>query len=429
MELRAAPELRIAMYKPVFFHVDVNSAFLSFEAAYETRILGHDLDIRNIPSVIGGNQATRHGIVLAKSQPAKKYGIKTGEPLVDARSKCPGLLVIPPDYSVYVECSRRFMELLRRFSPHAEQYSIDEAFCDFTGTEGLYGAPVVFANELREMIREELGFTVNIGVSSNKLLAKMASDFKKPDRVHTLFPDEIPDKMWPLPVGDLFYVGHATERKLNTLGITTIGELANTPVEILRPVFRSFADVIVSYANGLDLVISTSNTAANKGYGNSATIHYDVTDRGDAKQVLLSLSETVGMRIRADDAFISVVAVSITDMDFNHISAQMTLPSPTDITEKIYAAACRVFDTLWKLQPIRQLGVHTSKVCRNNGYQYSLFDGVDHEKLIGLDHAIDEIRKVYGEDSVMRACFLKSCHNHMSGGISKDRRNGITKAV
>ena len=248
----------------------------------------------------------------------------------------------------------------QKFNIPIQTFCVVSTLGDFTPVRFRYEEPdhSIITVQINEILSHketdfagvhELRFTVNIGVSSNKLLAKMASDFKKPDRVHTLFPDEVPEKMWPLPVGDLFYVGHATERKLNTLGITTIGELANTPLEILRPVFKSFADVIVSYANGLDLVIDTSNTTANKGYDNSATIHYDVTDRDDARQVLLSLSETVGMRIRADHTFISVVAVSITGSDFNHVSAQMTLPSPTDITEKIYAAACRVFDTLWKL--------------------------------------------------------------------------------
>lgn len=417
------------MPEPIFFHIDVNSAFLSFEAAYQTKILGNSLDIRDIPSVIGGVQEKRHGIVLAKSMPAKKYNIQTGEPLVSAKQKCPDLVIVPPNYSMYVECSRNFIQLLQRYSPNVEQYSIDEAFCDFTGTESLYGSPVIFAHELKDIIHHELGFTVNIGVSSNKLLAKMASDFKKPNRVHTLFPKEIPTKMWTLPVSDLFYVGHATERKLKSLGITTIGSLANTPLSTLESMLKSHGKVIWNYANGIDLDMITSHDVPNKGYGNSLTISHDVTNIIEAKQVLLSLCETVGARMRADKAFISVVSVSIVDYDFNHISQQVTLSSATDITEKIYEAACCIFDKLWNHTPIRQLGVHTSKATSASFYQHSLFDTVDIEKLSKLNSAIDDIRLKYGEDSIIRACFLNNINPHMTGGIDKSKRTGITKAV
>lgn len=417
------------MPEPIFYHIDVNSAFLAFEAVYQKEINGNSLDIRTIPSVIGGSEESRHGIVLAKSIPAKKYNIQTGESLMEARKKCPHLAVYPPNYPMYVECSRKFIELLQRYSPNVEQYSIDEAFVDMTGTECLYGSPVVFANELKDMIYSELGFTVNIGISNNKLLAKMASDFKKPNLVHTLFPWEIKDKMWPLPVGDLFYVGHASKRKLNNLGICTIGDLAKTDPNILESVLKSHGRVIWNYANGNDLNIEITHTAINKGYGNSLTIHHDVTDPNEAKMVLLSLTETVGSRIRADKAFISVVSVSIVDYNFYHESQQMTLSSATDITEKIYEAACIIFDRLWNHSPIRQLGVHTSRATTNASYQYNLFDTHDIDKLSKLNTAIDDIRLRFGEDSVVRASFLNSSHSHMTGGIDKSKRTGITKAV
>lgn len=419
----------VFMPEPIFYHIDVNSAFLSFEAAYRVNVLGEKLDIRNIPSVIGGNEERRHGIVLAKSMPAKKYKIQTGESLMEARKKCPSLAVYPPNYAMYVESSRKFIELLRRYAPIVEQYSIDEAFCDMTGTEGLYGSPVIFANELKDIIHTELGFTVNIGISNNKLLAKMASDFKKPNLVHTLFPWEIKDKMWSLPVGDLFYVGRATERKLKSLGIMTIGDLAQADPKLLESHLKSHGLVIWNYANGNDLDIEITHNAINKGYGNSLTIHHDVTDPNEAKMILLSLCETVGARIRADNAYISVVSVSIVDYNFYHVSQQMTLNSATDITEKIYVAACTVFDRLWNHSPIRQLGVHTSKATSTSAYQYSLFDTQDVDKLSKLNTAIDDIRLRYGEDSIIRACFLNSSHSHMSGGIDKAKRTGITKEV
>ena len=197
----------------VIFHVDVNSAFLSWSAAYRVRVLGEQEDLRGIPSAVAGERAERHGIILAKSIPAKKCGVKTGEQIFLAQQKCPGLKLVPPDYALYVEASRCFIALLREFAPVVEQYSIDEAWADLSGTEGLYGSPVAAAELLRTRIREELGFTVNIGISSNKLLAKMAGEFEKPDKVHTLFPEEVPQKLWPLPVRELFMLGPATVQR------------------------------------------------------------------------------------------------------------------------------------------------------------------------------------------------------------------------
>ena len=201
------------------FHIDVNSAFLSWEAVYRINFLGEERDLRNMVSAIGGDVEKRHGIILAKSIPAKKYNIRTGESILEARQKCPHLLIMPPDYDLYESCSEAFMEILREYSDMVEQYSIDEAYIDVTDAMGLYSSPVDLASKIKDRIRDKLGFTVNIGISTNKLLAKMASDFTKPDRVHTLYPEEIPVKMWPLPVGDLFYVGRASQKKLYKLGI------------------------------------------------------------------------------------------------------------------------------------------------------------------------------------------------------------------
>ena len=395
------------MTEPVCFHVDVNSAFLSWTACDLLWNKEIDYDLRTVPSIIGGNQATRHGIVLAKSIPSKKYGIITGEPVIDAKKKCPGLIVMPPDYKLYVSRSNDLMDLLRTFTPDVEQYSVDEAFCDFSGFELIYGTPVVFANELREKIRDELGFTVNIGVSSNRLLAKMASDFKKPDMVHTLFPWEIEEKMWPLPVGNLFYVGHSSERKLRNLGIKTIGDLAHCDMDILRSHLKSHGITLWKYANGYDLDFSVDEHIPNKGYGNSMTIQFDVKDTETAKHYILSLTEIVTTRIRADGAMVSVVAVSITDNEFRHYSHQMTLPAPTDVTEKIYLAACRLFDEIWDQVPIRQLGVHTSRVTFEGYYQYDLFDGTRIDKLRAMDATVDNIRTRFGFESLKRACFVQ----------------------
>lgn len=398
---------------PVIFHVDVNSAFLSCEACYRLHTLGEMLDIRSIPSVVGGSEESRHGIVLAKSIPAKAFHIQTGEALATARQKCPSLRVFSPNYELYVSSSNAFINLLEALCPKVSQYSIDEAFCDMTGTEGIYGSALLFAEYLKDKIRDELGFTVNIGISTNKLLAKMASDFKKPDLVHTLFPAEIPHKFWPLPVSDLMFVGRSTTSKLHTLGITTIGELAHFDPALLRLHFGKLADVLLSYANGEDSSAFLPLKVKNKGYGNSITVRFDVTDAVAAKLVLLSLTETVGTRIRADKAYISVVAVSITDSDFHRTSHQRCLLSSTNVTESIYHAVCELFDSLWDHKPIRQLGVHTSRATDSVFEQYNLFDLDYYERYSRLNHAVDSIRNRYGEDSVKRACFVNSPQSHM----------------
>ncbi|NLK03170.1 MAG: DNA polymerase IV, partial [Clostridiales bacterium] len=302
----------------IIFHIDVNSAFLSWEAVYRLHIRGEKMDLREIPSAVGGDVKKRHGIILARSTPAKKYGIRTGDTISDALKLCPDLLIVPPHYDLYETCSEAFMEILRDFSPCVEQYSVDEAFCDMTGTLGLYGSAVVAATLMKDRIYSELGFTVNVGVSTNKILAKMASDFKKPNLVHTLFPEEIERKMWVLPVEELFFVGPATKRKLHALGIHTIGDLACTDLEILRAHFKKHGELIYSFANGIDMSLVENEAAPNKGYGNSTTIAFDVDDGSTAKMVLLSLAEKVSSRLRADSVRAGQVAVSIVDMYFRH---------------------------------------------------------------------------------------------------------------
>lgn len=410
------------MADTIIFHVDVNSAFLAWEASYRIRTLLETEDIRDFPSVIGGDEKQRHGVVLAKSTPAKKFGITTGEPLASARRKCPGLKTYAPNFSLYVEKSRALISLLNRYAPVVEQFSIDEAFCDFTGTMGLYGPPVEFALKLKDIIRDELGFTVNIGVSSNKLLAKMASDFEKPDKVHTLFPHEIPQKMWPLPVSDLLYVGRSSIRTLHNLDIFTIGDLANADVTILKQHLKKHGEDMWKSANGMDDALVTDTPAANKGYGNSITVGADVTDRETALTILLSLCETIGARLRADHAYISVVSVSVVDATFQRSSHQVTLPSSTDITEKIYDAACELFTRLWDGEPLRQLGVHTFRATSEHFVQYDMFSASQSDKLSRLNLAIDQIRNRYGDEAVKRARFIDSEHSHMAGGLGKAKR-------
>ena len=409
----------------IIFHVDVNSAFLSWEAAYRIHHLGAKLDLRTIPSAVGGDQEKRHGIILAKSIPSKKYGIQTGESVMEAKRKCPGLVLVPPNYELYNRSSKAFIKILKRYTDKIEQYSIDEAFMDMTGcTE----EPEKTAVELKDTIKQELGFTVNVGVAENKLLAKMASELRKPDLVHTMWKHEIPDKMWPLPVEELFYVGRASKTKLASMGIRTIGDLARFDVRYLKSSMKSHGVLIHQYANGIDFSEVISEPPANKGYGNSLTTPRDVTTFEMANLYLLSLAETVSARLRADSVKIRVVAISIRDYNLRFYGHQMTLQTPTDLTVEIYDVACKCLKELWDGIPLRHLGIHTTQVTTETGRQMSFFDKIDYEKQKKAELAVDALRKRFGQDIVKRASFLPSEKtenmeiDHMGGGISREKR-------
>ena len=409
----------------VIFHVDVNSAFLPWEAVYRLHHLGGTLDLRTIPSAVGGDQEKRHGIILAKSIPAKKYKIQTGEPVADAKEKCPELVLVPPNYELYQRSSRALLRILADYTDKIEQYSIDEAFMDMTGCSE---QPEQTADELKERVYRELGFTVNVGVSSNKLLAKMASDFQKPNLVHTLWPGEIQMKMWGLPVRELFSVGHASEKKLAALGVHTIGQLAETPDSVLYGCLKSHGLQIKRFANGLDDSPVAPAPPPNKGYGNSLTTPRDVTDRETARLFLLSLAETLSARLRADGAMIRTVEISLRDCHLKFSHRQRALETPTDLTVEIHEAACRCFEELWDGTPLRHLGIHTSGVTRTMERQLGLFDRLDYEKYRCAEAAVDRLRKRYGQDIIKRAVFVEApgekrvLADHMGGGISREKR-------
>ena len=272
----------------IYFHVDVNSAFLSWSALKLLRE-GQALDLRTVPSAVGGDEEKRHGVVLAKSGPAKAFGIHTGESLFSARLKCPQLVVTPPDFDWYVQNSKALIAILNDYSPDVEQYSIDEAFLDMTGTGALFGPPLEAARTIRERVRRELGFTVNIGVAPNRLLAKMASDFEKPDKVHTLYPAEVPAKMWPLPVGALFGVGPSAVKKLNRCGVLTIGDLAQSERRAIVDLFGVRGDTLWNYANGREADPVTKQHTRDNTYGNSVTLPRDLTRPEQADATMLAL--------------------------------------------------------------------------------------------------------------------------------------------
>ena len=282
----------------IIFHIDVNSAFLSWSSVEKLKT-GETLDLRTIPSIIGGNRENRHGIVLAKSILAKQCGVQTGEPIAQALKKCPILTIEPPNHALYSQYSHKMMDYLHTITPDIQQVSIDECYLDFTPIAHLYHSPQDLAASTQKHIREQMGFTVNVGIAPNRLLAKMASDFEKPDKIHTLFQNEIPHKMWPLPVSELFMTGKASVKRLRELGIFTIGDLAHTDVSFLIREFKSQGKRMWEYANGIDDTPVDSGERDVKGVGNSVTLGQDVSSSKEAKVTLLSLAESVSKRLRA----------------------------------------------------------------------------------------------------------------------------------
>lgn len=405
----------------IIFHIDVNSAFLSWTAVEQLKN-GAEEDLRTIPSIIGGDQESRHGVVLAKSISAKKYGIVTGEPVANAFRKCPNLVMAPPNHKMYTEYSKRLMQFLREnYTDEIEQVSVDECYMNFTGIAHRYASPVAAAFEIKDAVYKEFGFTVNVGISVNHLLAKMASDFEKPNKVHTLFPEEIPAKMWPLPVSELYMAGKSSVEVLHKLEIRTIGELAKTDPDLLELHLKSHGRTLWEFANGKAGDKVVRERVENKGIGNSTTLPKDVTEEEEARKVLLWLSETVGGRVRKEGMKAKMVSVEIKYNTFQSVSHQKQLQRATNADKVIYETACELFHELWNGHPIRLLGIRTSKlVDEAEPEQISIFDleSVSNQNMVKqeirknekqekLDKAVDQIRKKYGEGAIVRGSLKK----------------------
>ena len=400
------------MGERLIFHVDVNSAYLSWEAS--RRVKNGEPDLRLIPSCIGGDPKTRRGIVLAKSIPAKKFDVKTGEPLSMALRKCPNLVVAKPDFKLYSKCSHAFKDICRAYAPAVEEFSIDECFLYLTGTELTYPDPIKLAYEIKNRIRDELGFTVNIGVARNKLCAKMASDFEKPDKVHTLFPEEIEKKMWPLPVGELLFVGGASVKRLREAEIATIGDLAHADRARLRSILGDkMSEQAYRYANGMDDSPVRQEPEEAKGYSNSVTLERNVTALEDADAILLALCDSVSAHMRSEGAKTGSISVSVRYLDFSNRSHQRKLDRPTDTTDEIYAVCRELLRELWKdKRPLRLLSVAVTNLSRGDEEeQLSLFSeekSPDNEKSAKIDRAVDALRSKFGSDIIQRGTVLGS---------------------
>jgi DNA polymerase IV len=389
----------------IIFHVDVNSAFLSWSAVHRLKG-GEEIDLRTIPAIIGHDEG--RGVVLAKSELAKKFNIITGESIYVAKRKCPNIVIVNPDFNIYNHFSKAMMELLGDYTPYIEQYSIDECFMDMTNF--LEGEPVKMANDIRNRVYEELGFTVNVGISCNKVLAKMGSELKKPNLVHTLFPEEMKTKLWPLPVGELFMVGRRSEAKLKEIGIMTIGDLAKYNEITLKKIFKSYGSLIWNYANGIDnSAIESNDDYQVKIISNSNTFSRDIGNRSEAHRALISLCDNVSSRLRKTNRFCQSISVTVRNSNFKNYSHQRKLKNPTDSTKLIYETAKDLFDAIWKGETIRLLGVALSNLEDEENEQISMFNNVSVDKKSkALDKVMDDIKSKYGENAVIRSVFLEN---------------------
>ena len=392
----------------IIMHIDVNNAFLSWTAVLYLK-QGNKVDIRKTYAVIGGDEKARHGIVLAKSMPAKKRGVVTAETLYSAKKKCPNLKVYPPNYNFYKKMSDSMLSLIRNYSPDIEQMSIDECFLDYTPVKHLYGDEVEFAYRLKKEIYDTLGFTVNVGIGNNKLCAKMASDFSKPYKVHTLFEEEVEKKMWPLQVDELFGIGKKTAIKLHNLNINTIYDLAHTDREFLYKYFKNQAQDMIDLANGRGSDIVVSEESIPKGIGNETTLNRNISSREELYPYLLALSENVAIRLRKQNKYASVIVVTLKDKFFKRMSHQKKLVNATNLTEEIYKTACDILDEMNTTDGIRLVGVRLDKLSDTSSHQVSLFEDLKvREDNNELEKTVDELKEKYGFKVIKKASLIDS---------------------
>ena len=388
-------------------HIDVNNAFLSW-TAIDRLAKGEKIDIREIEAVIGGDETKRSGIVLAKSMKAKRKGVCTGETLYQARLKCPNLQVFKGEYKSYRKHSNDLYKILQEYTDKIERFSIDECFLDMTeylGNDTLINK----AYEIKDRVKRELGFTVNVGVAHNKLLAKMASDFTKPDKVHTLYEEEIPSKMWTLPVSELFMLGRKTLPKLYNLKIKTIGDLAKQDKTLMVKKFGKHGLVMWEYSNGIDNSEVNYLEEKPKGIGNSVTLPMDINKKEKLEEVLLTLTEQVTYRLRKYNMYANVVNVQLRTKDFKDFSHQKKLLYATSNTKEIYRIAKELLNEMYKNGiAIRLVGVRVDNLVDKDEVQLSLFSDETEKKQEKLDEVVDKLKDKYGYSSITRAGKLHS---------------------
>lgn len=393
--------------KRIIFHIDVNNAFLSWSAINYLK-QGSNIDIRTIPSIIAGDESKRRGVVLAKSPIAKKYGIKTAETIYTAKKKCQHLKIFPPNFEWYKKESANMYKYLCQYTPIIQRYSIDECFIDLTGTKYIYKDYLSLAYKIKNDIKNKFGFTVNIGIGNNKLCAKMASDFEKPDKVHTLYNNEIKTKMWPLPIEDLLMVGKKTAEKMRSLNINKIGDLANTDINLLKKYFKNQAQVYKNYALGIDDSKVESIKPKAKSISITETLPYDYNDKLKLQHVLLKQTEEISRILREKKEYTQTIAVTYKNKNFEKYSHQIKLDTPINKTEEIYDTIIDIFNQSWKEDPIRNIGIRLSDFTNIKKTQISLFDNqieYNKSKEENIQHIIDHINNKYGSSSILKASY------------------------
>lgn len=392
----------------IIFHIDVNNAFLSW-TAIDLLNKGYQYDIRESYAAIGGDEKSRRGIVLAKSPKAKKCGVVTGETLYSARKKCPALRFYPPNYDWYQKNSKALFELLSKYTPDIEVASVDECYLDYGKVKKLYGDEQVFAKKIQEEIYNTLGFTVNIGIANSKLCAKMASDFSKPNKIHTLYQHEIKEKMFPLPVDDLFGIGKQTSFKLHQIGIHTISDLAHALPEELYKYFKNSAIKMVEWANGIDNSIVIAEETERKGISNSTTLPHDMNATEEIFPILHAIAENVSLSLRKKNKYTKTIAIIIKDKFFKSYSHQKQLVNPTCSTSEIFEISKELFLEGWKREPIRLIGIRLDNLVDNVAYQVSLFEDFEEKKeKEELDFVVDEIKEKFGDRAIQKASLTEN---------------------
>ena len=396
------------MAERIIFHIDVNNAFLSWTAV-QLLEEGYNIDIRTIPAIIAGDESKRHGIVLAKSPIAKKYGIVTAETIYQAKMKCPNLKIFSPNHEIYQRKSKQLMNYLKTFTPIMEQFSIDECFLDMTGTKYLYTNHLELAYKIKDEIKEKFGFTVNVGIGNNKLCAKMASDFEKPDKVHTLLKSEIKEKLWPLPVNDLFMCGKKTSIELNKMNIYTIKDLAEYDFQKLEKKFKSQAKYLKQAAWGIDESKVEERKDKRQSISTTRTLPHDEENKEKLKEVLFVQTEDVCRQLREQNLYASTIAIIYKDKYFRSTTVQEQLENATDNTKEILKKINSLFEKSYNNMPVRLIGVRLANLTKFKNTQVSIFDTeIDNDsKEESIQKTVDKINKKFGSSLIMPASIKK----------------------
>ena len=388
----------------IYFHIDVNNAFLSWEAIYILQN-GGKTDIRNIQSAIAGDPKKRTGVILAKSTKAKALGVKTGEAIFQAKSKCPSIALFPPHHDFYNLQSKKMKKLLENYSDVVEPYSIDEYFIEYIPLLGSY---LEVASEIQNKIFKELGFTVNIGISDTKYLAKIASDFDKPNKIHSLFKSEIKEKLWPLKIEDMFLLGPKSAKKLREIGINTVGKLANTNVEILKSHLKSHGEELYNFAWGKDIDEKHEKKATPKSISHSKTSSYDLTDIDEIYNFILDIVNDTCIRLRHENMKTKNIAVTLKTNNFDIYSSSITLDTSTDATNEVFKISKNIFNTMYRKEPIRLIGISLSCLEEGSLTQLNIFDPIN-EKNCKIDKTVDSILEKYNSSGLItRGSLIKS---------------------